>query len=54
LDAGPNLLKLSESTHSQWCCVALSGSGTVTIIRMGNEDAGAGEGEKYRDCVDHN
>jgi hypothetical protein len=46
-DAGPNLLKLSESFLLQ------HRPRTIALISVRNENAGADEAEKCRNCLDH-
>jgi hypothetical protein len=46
-DAGPNLLKLSESFFLQ------HGPRTIALISVRNENAGADEAEKCCNCLDH-
>jgi hypothetical protein len=46
-DAGPNLLKLSESFPLQ------HRPRTIALISVRNENAGADEAEKCRNCLDH-
>ena len=54
-DAGPNLLKISESPFCKSYCGPLprSGPGTKAVKRVGKENARANQAQKCCNCFNH-